>query len=105
VAKLNKNDQMVQDRLTYMDNSIDNIEGLEDVQKKVFTALKIMLLKDLDLDSDGNIKRSRKNQKAMQKMSKIRTIVLSPAYQSLVGKFIGSFNIVRSMADKQITDL
>jgi hypothetical protein len=88
-----------------MDNSIDNIEGLEDVQKKVFTALKIMLLKDLDLDSDGNIKRSRKNQKAMQKMSKIRTIVLSPAYQSLVGKFIGSFNIVRSMADKQITDL
>lgn len=96
---------MVQDRLTYMDNSIDNIEGLEDVQKKVFTALKIMLLKDLDLDSDGNIKRSRKNQKAMQKMSKIRTIVLSPAYQSLVGKFIGSFNIVRSMADKQITDL
>jgi hypothetical protein len=105
VAKLNKNEQMVQDRLVFMDNSIDNIEGLENIQKKIFTALKIMLLKDLQLDDDGNIKRNRKNQRTMQKASKIRSIILSPAYQSLVGKFIGSFNTVRSMANEQIKDL
>ena len=98
------NKQLVLDRLTFMDKAVDNIEGLESVQEKTFKALKIMLIKDLDLDSEGNIKRNRKNQKAMQRMNKIRPIVLSDEYRALVGKFIGSFNTVKSMADKQIKD-
>ena len=99
-----KNEQLVQDRLSFMDDAVDNIEGLESIQEKTFNALKIMLIKDLELDVNGNIKRNRANQKAMLKMKKIRNVVLSDQYKSLVGKFIGSFNTVKSMADKQITD-
>lgn len=87
-----------------MDEAVDGIEGLEAIQEKTFKSLKRMLLKDLDLAADGNIKRNRKNQRAMQKMTKIRAVVLSDEYKALVGRFIGSFNTVKSMADKQITD-
>lgn len=99
-----KNEQLVQDRLVFMDGAIDNIEGLEAVQEKTFNALKLMLIKELDLDVNGNIKRNRKNQRSMQKMSKLKNVILSDEYLALVGKFIGSFNTVKSMADKQITD-
>ena len=99
-----KNEKLVEDRLSFMDDAVDGIEGLESIREKTFKSLRLMLLKDLDLDADGNIKRNRKNQKAMQKMKKIRSIVINDQYKALVGKFIGSFNTVKSMTDKQITD-
>lgn len=100
-----KNEQMVLDRLSFMDDSIDSMDGVEDIQQDVFKALSRMLIKELDLDSQGNIKRSRKNQKSMQKMAKIRPLVLNDNYKAMVGKFIGSFNTVKSMSDEQITDI
>ena len=87
-----ESEKLVQDRLVFIDESIDGMEGLESTQEKVFKALSRMLIKELDLDNEGNIKRSRKNQKSMQKMSKIKNIVLSDEYKTMVGKFIGSFN-------------
>lgn len=99
-----ENEKQVHDRLVFIDKSIDGMEGLESTQENVFKSLERMLIKELDLDQNGNIKRSRKNQKSMQKMSKIKSIVLSDGYKSMVGKFIASFNTVKSMSDKQITD-
>ena len=58
-----KNEKLVEDRLSFMDDAVDGIEGLESIQEKTFKSLRLMLLKDLDLDADGNIKRNRKNQK------------------------------------------
>ena len=97
-----ENEKLVVDRLVFMDESIDAMEGVDQTQEDVFKELSRLLIKELDLDINGNIKRSRKNQKSMQKMTKIRPLVLNDNYKAMVGKFIGSFNEVKSMSDTQI---
>jgi len=97
-----ENEKMVIDRLVFMDESIDAMEDLDSIQENVFKELSMMIIKDLDLDVNGNIKQSRKNQKAVQKMSKIRALILTDGYKAMVGKFIGSFNTVKSMSNEQI---
>ena len=67
-----KNEALVLNRLTFIDDSVDKIENVSNIQEDVFALLKILLLKELDLDSQGNIKRTRKNQKSAQKFSTIR---------------------------------
>ena len=98
-----ENEKLVMDRLTLMDESIDAMDNVASIQEKVFKELSLMIIKDLDIDSNGNIKRTRKNQKAVQKMSKIRALILTPEYKAMVGKFIGSFNTVKTMTNEQIT--
>jgi hypothetical protein len=100
-----KNEKMVMNRLSFMDEAIDSVDDVTDIQANVFKELTRMLIKELDLDNNGNIKRTRKNQKAVQKMSKIRALVLNDNYKAMVGKFIASFNTVKSMSDEQIKDI
>ena len=45
------------ERLTLMDEAVDDLNVEED-QVRIFKALKVFLLKELDLDSDGNIKKN-----------------------------------------------
>tara|TARA_R110002096_G_scaffold283333_1_gene477387 strand:- start:559 stop:876 length:318 start_codon:yes stop_codon:yes gene_type:complete len=100
-----KNEKLVRDRLVFMDESIDSMDDVTDIQENVFKQLSIMLIKDLDLDKEGNIKRTRKNQKAAQRMNKIRPLILTDGYKAMVGKFISSFNTVKSMSDEQIKEV
>ena len=100
-----KNEQLVIDRLEFMDDSIDNIEGLDKIQNDIFNRLKIDVVKALDVDSDGNIKRSRKNQLAVSKVGKIRSLIVNDGYKGIASKFITSFDTVKKMADKQIKEI
>ena len=100
-----ENEKMVMDRLVLMDESIDAMDDVGSIQDNVFKELSMMVIRDLDVDANGNIKRTRKNQKAMQKMSRIKALVLNDDYKAMVGKFIGSFNTIKSMANEQIKDI
>ncbi len=99
-----KNEKLVIDRLVVIDDSIDLMEDLGTIQQDVFKELSMLLIKELDLDINGNIKRSRKNQKAAQKFSKIKRLVLTPEYKLKVGRFINSFDTVKKMSDIQIKE-
>ncbi len=99
-----KTRNLLNDRLSLMDDAVDTMK-VEDIQEDVFNALKIMLIKELDLDKQGNIKRTSKNLKAVMKVNKLRNLVLSDTYKERVGKFVGTFNTVKSLSDEYITDL
>lgn len=100
-----KNEGLVMDRLSFMDDSVAVMEDLGTIQETVFKELSRMLIKDLDVDINGDIKRTRKNQKAGQKMTSVRNLVLTPDYRKKVGGFIGGFDTVKKMSDKQITEI
>ena len=100
-----ENEDLVMDRLSFMDDSVIAMEDVSNIQETVFKELSRMLIKDLDVDADGNIKRTRKNQKAGQKMASVRNLVLTPDYKKKVGVFIGDFDTVKEMSDKQITEI
>lgn len=87
-----------------MDDEVDNFD-VKDEQEQVFKALQRFLIKELDLDKDGNIKRSAKNLKAVQNVKKLRNIVLSDAYKAKVSKYIGTFDKVRTLSDQYITEI
>lgn len=100
-----ENDQLVLDRLSFIDESVDEVEAVTSIQDEVFKKLSMMLVKELDLDEEGNILKTRKNQKAAQKFTKIRSIILSKEYRSQIGKFLSSFDKVKKMSDQQIAAL
>jgi len=87
-----------------MDDAVDTMR-VEDIELNVFEALKIFLIKELDLDKDGNIKRTSKNLRAVMKVKKLRSLVLTDEYKARVGKFVGTFNTVKSLSDDYIKDL
>ena len=88
-----------------MDDSVDSFR-VEDIEKQVFKALSRFLIKELDLDSEGNIKRTAKNLKTIQKgQTTIRNILLSNEYKRRVGKYVGTFDTVKGLSDQYITEL
>ncbi len=87
-----------------MDDEVDNFD-VKDEQEQVFKALQRFLIKELDLDKDGNIKRSVKNLKAVQNVKTLRNIVLSDNYKAKVAKYISTFDKVRTLSDEYITEL
>ncbi len=102
---LSKNlSDLLTERLSLMDDAVDDI-NVEDDQTAIFRALKVFLLKELDLDREGNIKRTAKNLRAMQRSKTLRNIVVSDEYKAKVGEFIGKFNTVKSLSDDYITEL
>ena len=101
-----KNEKQVLDRLSFMDDSINVMEDVSAIQETVFKELSRLLIKELDVDINGNIKRTRKNQKAAQKMGAVRNLVLTPAYRKKVGGFIGGFDTVNiQVKDRKIVPL
>jgi len=96
------NEKLVMDRLVFIDDSIDEMDNVSNIQDNVFKVLSRLLIKELDVDVNGNIKRTRKNQKSAQKFSTIRNVVLTPEYKKKVTGFLSSYNEVKKMSDKQI---
>ncbi len=87
-----------------MDKAVDDI-NVEDIEKEIFRKLRIYLTKRLDLDQEGNIKRTAKNLNEVQKVKLLKNILLNDAYKTKVGKFIGEFNNVKILSDEYITEL
>lgn len=91
-------------RLSLIDSEVDNFD-VKDEQEQIFKALQRFLIKELDLDKDGNIKRSVKNLKAVQNVKTLRNIVFSDNYKAKVSKYISTFDKVRTLSDEYITEL
>lgn len=69
-------------------------DGLEASQQKAFNRL-MKLVKDLDLDSKGRIKRTVKNLKTLRGVNKsIEDTILTPSYKSKVQDYLGSFDSI-----------
>jgi len=87
-----------------MDDAVDNF-NVEDIQESVFKNLKRLLIKELDVDKDGNIKKTAKNLRSTQKVKSLRNVILNDSYKAKVGKYIGTFNTVKDLSNKYIKDL
>jgi len=87
-----------------MDDAVDSFR-VEEIEQDIFRQLKLFLIKNLDLDSKGNIKRTSKNMKTINRVKTLRGIILSDAYKAKVGKFISTFNTVKSLSDELITKM
>ena len=96
---------LLNDRLSVMDDEVDNFR-VEEEELAIFKSLSRFLIKELDMDKDGNIKRTAKNLKTIQRSKQtIRNILLSDAYKAKVGKYIGTFNTVKTLSDEYIIEL
>lgn len=87
-----------------MDDEIDKFD-VKTEQEQVFKALQRFLIKELDLDKDGNIKRSVKNLKTVQNVKTLRNILLSNGYKEKVSQYINTFDKVRTLSDEYIKEL
>jgi len=96
--------KLLNNRISLIDDTVDQFR-VEDVEKKLFQDLKKYLLKELDYDDNGKIKSSLKNLKVTQKAKPIRKILISDAYKAKVGKYIATFNKVRTLSDEYIKEL
>ena len=95
----------VKKKLNIIDDSIDNFEGdIPAIQDKVFKAI-VRLLKDLDIDEEGIIKRTVKNINIFHKVSTIRRIIVNDKYKGAVGKFVDSFDQVADQDNKYFKNL
>lgn len=99
-----KTNKILNQRLSLMDDAVDFM-SVEDTEEQMFKALRIFLIKELDLDKDGNIKRTAKNLRTVQRVRTLRNIILNDTYKAQVSKFINSFNTVRSLSDEYIRQL
>lgn len=88
-----------------MDDEVDNFE-VKDEQEQVFKALQRFLMKNLDLDKDGNIKPTSKNLKTILKSkTQIRNILISDSYKAKVSKYISTFDKVERLSNEYISEL
>ena len=99
-----KTKNLLSKRLSLIDDAIDSMD-VQQVQIDVFKAIKRFLYKEIDVDSNGNIKKTSKNIKTLQRVRLLRNIVLSDDYRDKVGKFISTFNDVRGLSDMYIKEL
>ena len=97
-------DNLLMERLKLIDDSVDGLDVKED-QEKIFKAIKRYLQKELDLDSEGNIKKSAKNIKTVQKVKLLRNILISDSYKKKVAKFIASYDKVKTLSDTYLTEM
>jgi hypothetical protein len=91
----------INERLETIDDSVDNFD-VSTIQEKVFKKLRLFLIKELDLDKDGNIKRTSKNLKVVKRMKITNDIILNSDYIKKVKDYINSFDTVRSQSDEYI---
>ena len=96
--------KLLMERLELMDDTVDEFNVEED-QDNIFKAIKRYLQKNLDLDSEGNIKKTAKNIKTVQKVKLLRNILISDGYKKKVADYIATFDKVRTLSDEYITKM
>ena len=99
-----KIERLLNDRLSLIDDSIDNMD-VQDVQEKTFNELRRYIYKNFDTDKEGSIKKTVKNLKKAQEFKKLRSIILNDSYKEKVSKFLKSFDKVRKLSDDYIIEL
>ena len=99
-----KIERLLNDRLSLIDDSIDNMD-VQDVQEKTFNELRRYIYKNFDTDKEGNIKKTVGNLKKAQEFKKLKAIILNDEYKEKVSKFLKSFDKVRKLSDDYIIEL
>ena len=87
-----------------MDDSVDSI-NVEKIEKDIFIEIRKFILKEFDVDVNGNIKRTAKNLRKSQRIRLLRSIIVSDEYEEKVGLFISNFDTVRDLSDEYIREL
>lgn len=90
--------QTINELLSLIDNSTNQfIEGISPMQERSFKNL-LSLVKELKLDSQGNIKNSLENVRQIRRIkNELDTVLLNRPYLKSVADFANSFNAVAAL--------
>lgn len=97
--------RLLEDSIDFQEESSDNFqEGIPDIQKSMFRQV-LLLVKELDVDRNGNIKNTVANRRKVQRFKKIRNKIITPRYEKDVEKFLKDFDKTKQKTDKYIDAL
>lgn len=86
-----------------MDKAVDTI-NVENEEKNMFNELRNFLLKNLDVDKDGNIKPTIKNLKEVQRVTFIRNLLLTNEYKEKVEEYLSAFDGVAKLNREYVSN-
>ena len=86
-----------------MDKAVDVI-NVESEEKNMFNELRNFLLKNLDIDKDGNIKPTIKNLKEVQRVTFIRNLLLTEDYKKKVEEYLTAFDGVAQLNREYVSN-
>jgi hypothetical protein len=92
------------DILDEIDGAVNGfVDGLPETQKRIFDKV-LLLVKKLDLSSDGNIKNTVANLRILQDINKeILNTVMTDDYKKKIAKFTGTFDKVASLQNQYLS--
>lgn len=94
-------DKIIEKLITTIDDSITSFNGaIPEIQRQIFDDINL-LVKDLDITSDGTIKNNVANLKIIGRIrGKLEEIILSPEYMKKVEGFVKTFNEVSDLQNQ-----
>lgn len=94
-------EKIIQKLITTIDDSITSFNGaIPGIQQQIFDDINL-LIKDLDITSDGKIKNNIANLKIIGRIrGKLEDIILSPEYMKKVEEFVKTFNEVADLQNQ-----
>lgn len=92
-------------RLKFIEEQADSfVSDVASTQQTVLSNLKKMIA-SLDVNENGNIKRTKRNINEVQKMRKINRLVITDNYKKEVGDYINKFDKVKESSDQYFKKL
>ena len=99
-------DEIIKELLDTIDSSIEKITDKADAQQKSILKEVELLIKDLSLDENGNIKSTLGNLKLINKINiKLEKVILTPEYKKSVADFAKSFGEVEDLQNRYYRDV
>lgn len=99
-------DEILKELFDTIDTSIEKITNKADAQQKSILREVELLIKDLSLDENGNIKSTIGNLKLINKINaKLEKVILTPEYKKSVSDFVKSFTEVEELQNRYYRDV
>lgn len=99
-------DEILKELFDTIDTSIEKITDKADAQQKSILREVELLIKDLSLDENGNIKSTIGNLKLINKINaKLEKVILTPEYKKSVSDFVKSFTEVEELQNRYYRDV
>lgn len=94
------------DILDEIDGAVNTfVDGLPEAQKRIFDKV-LLLVKKLDISSDGNIKNTVSNLRILQDINKeILNTVMTDDYKKKIVKFTSSFDKIASLQNQYLSSV
>lgn len=97
-----KSESIIDERDSVIGDSIDEIsKSMPDIQNEIWKKF-IKFLKELDTDSEGNLKTTSKNLKAVTHFvyKDVAGVIRNDEYKELINKMLGVFTESSDLTDK-----